>query len=325
MKKILASLLALLGLGIAGIGHAYQPGYQPVYQPGATQVVDNVYAIVGPTTERTVENNALNNNLGFVVTDTGVVLIDSGASRLGAEQIEAAVAAVTEKPITHVINTGSQDHRWLGNGYFADQGAQIIALERTVETQKRFAEQHVARLEGVLGERFAGTQPVYATSPAAGERLKLEVGGTDFEIIWFGDAHFPGDVVVWLPEQKAIFTGDLVYVDRMLGIHPWSDVTSWRAAFHAMEALAMEALEPVYLIPGHGQVTNLAQARAETGDYLDFLVTKIRAAVEDFEGLQATMDRLSEAPRFSHLQHFDDWHRTNISRVFTQLEAELMQ
>ena len=312
MKKTLVAFCALLGLGLAGTSQAYEPE--------ATPVVDNVYAIVGPITGRTAENDALNNNLGFVVTDDGVVLIDSGASRLGAEQIDAAIDAVTDKPVTHVINTGSQDHRWLGNGYFTDQGAEIVALKRTVETQKEFADQHVARLEEVLGERFAGTEPMQAAEPIDADRKALEIGGTTFELIWFDDAHFPGDIVVWLPEQETVFTGDMVYVDRMLGIHPWSDVLSWRQAFHEMETL-----EAKHVVPGHGQVTDMAQARAEAGDYLDFLVTEIRTAVDNFEGLQATVEQLSDAPPFKHLEHFDNWHRTNISRAYTQIEAAAMQ
>jgi len=312
MKNALFSLLALAGLGLAGIAQAYEPK--------ATPVVDNVYAIVGPITGRTAENDALNNNLGFVVTDDGVVLIDSGASHLGAQQVDAAIDAVTDQPVTHVINTGSQDHRWLGNGYFADQGAEIVALKRTVETQKEFTDQHVARLEEVLGERFAGTEPMQAPDPIDADRTTLEIGGTTFELIWFGDAHFPGDIVVWLPEQETAFTGDMVYVDRMLGIHPWSDVLSWRQAFQEMETL-----EATHVVPGHGQVTDMTQARAEAGDYLDFLVTEIRAAVDNFEGLQATVERLTDAPPFEHLEHFDNWHRTNISRAFTQIEADAMQ
>lgn len=312
MKKPLVSLVALLGLGLAGLVQAYEPK--------ATPVADDVYAIVGPITGRTAENDALNNNLGFVVTRDGVVLIDSGASRLGAEKIDAAIDAITDKPVTHVINTGSQDHRWLGNGHFAEQGAEIVALARTVATQKEYADQHVRRLEEVLGERFEGTEPTYAADPIDADRQTLEIGGTEFQLIWFGDAHFPGDIVVWLPEQETVFTGDMVYVDRMLGIHPWSDVLSWQKAFHAMEKL-----DPEHVVPGHGQVTDLTQARAETGDYLDFLVTEIGAAVDNFEGLQSTVDRLSDAPRFEHLEHFDNWHRTNISRAFTQIEAAAMQ
>lgn len=318
MKSALVAMLGLVGLSVAGFAQAYEP---ESYELRATPVVDNVYAIVGPITGRTAENDALNNNLGFVVTDEGVVLIDSGASRVGAERIDAAIDEVTDKPVTHVINTGSQDHRWLGNDWFAEQGAEIVALKRTVETQQRFADQHVARLEEVLGERFAGTEPMQAADPVDADRKTLEIGGTTFELIWFGNAHFPGDIVVWLPAQETVFTGDLVYVDRMLGIHPWSDVLSWQKAFGELEKL-----EAKHVVPGHGQVTDMAQARAEAGDYLDFLVEEISAAVDNFEGVQETTNRLTdEAKDFKHLEHFDNWHRTNVSRAYAQIEEAAIQ
>jgi hypothetical protein len=87
------------------------------------KVADNVYAFVGPTDDRTIDNLGLNSNHGLVVTDKGAILIDSGASFTAAKALEKAAAQVTKQPIVAVINTGSQDHRWLGNGYFAGKAA----------------------------------------------------------------------------------------------------------------------------------------------------------------------------------------------------------
>ncbi|MHB9086177.1 MAG: MBL fold metallo-hydrolase, partial [Thiobacillus sp.] len=64
-----------------------------------------------------------------------MILIDSGVSLLGAKKIEAAIARVTKQPVRWVVNTGSQDHRWLGNDYFSRKGAEVIALARTAATQ----------------------------------------------------------------------------------------------------------------------------------------------------------------------------------------------
>src|SRR5512135_2956090 len=136
MKRFLLALFAAFGILIALAGHAE-------YQPRAEKVADNVYAIVGPLGQRSADNDGLNANFGFVVTPQGVILIDSGASRLGAEKIAAAVAKVTDKPVRWVINTGSQDHRWLGNDFFAGKSAEVIAMRRTAATQAEFAAQHM--------------------------------------------------------------------------------------------------------------------------------------------------------------------------------------
>lgn len=309
IMQTLPSLLVLVLLAAHGVAHAETSEWAP------TEVASSVYALIGPTGARTVQNDALNCNIGFVITKQGVVLIDSGASRLGAERIARAVRMVTDQPIRWVINTGSQDHRWLGNGYFAAQGAEIIALQRTVETQQRHAQPHLASLGRVLGERLTGTEPVTAPEPRPGDEARLTLGGTPIELRYLGDAHFPGDAVVWLPDQQLLFSGDLIYTDRLLGVLPSSHVRRWRAAFHRMEAL-----KPKVIVPGHGGVSDLAKARADTGAYLDWLVNEVGTAQADWEPLDQVVNRLTDAPQFSHLANFDDLHRANINRAYLDFE-----
>lgn len=280
------------------------------------RVAENVYYFKGSLDGRTYENQAFNNNTGFVVTDAGVVLIDSGPSYRVAALIESAVATVTDQPIRYVISSGSQDHRWLGNGYFQERGAELIALKRTAETQRQFAERHMQRLAGILKDRFEGTEPVIAAAPIDADRHRLTIGGTVIELIYGGDAHFPGDVLVWLPAQRTVFTSDVVYVERMLGVHPWSDPLGWQQAFRALEAL-----EPEVVVPGHGAACDLAKARAETGDYIDTLVREVRAGIEEWESLDETVERLADLAPFRHLKHYDEWHRMNVNRVYLNLEG----
>lgn len=72
-----------------------------------------------------------------------MILIDSGTSRLGAQKLAETIRKVTKQPVRWVISTGSQDHRWLGNDYFAGQGAEVIALSRTAATQAEYGVQHM--------------------------------------------------------------------------------------------------------------------------------------------------------------------------------------
>ena len=306
MRLLLAPLLFILALS----AHA-----APAFQPKAEKVVDNVYAIVGPLGQRSADNDGLNANFGFVVTPKGVILIDSGASRLGAQKLEAAIAGVTKQPVRWVVNTGSQDHRWLGNAYFAGKGAEVIALARTAATQAEYGAQHMQGLERFLGKRLAGTQPLPApkTLPEAGT---LELGGETLEIA-YTDAHFPGDAWVWLPKHGVMFSGDLVYVDRLLGVLPWSSVQNGQRAFHALAAL-----KPARIVPGHGRVCDLAQAQRETGDYYDFLVDKVGAAAKEMEPMDATLDRYADLPEFRHLENYGDLHRANMNRAFTEFESQ---
>lgn len=286
------------------------------YQPKAERVVDNVYAIVGPLGQRSEENDGLNANYGFVVTPKGVILIDSGASRLGAAKLEDAIRAITNQPVRWVINTGSQDHRWLGNDHFASRGAEIIALRRTAATQAQIAAQQLRGLERFLGNRLAGTRPLPAGKPIDGDMATLELGGATLRLS-YTDAHFPGDAMVFLPRHGVVFTGDLVYVDRILGVMPESSVAKGQKAFRAMAALA-----PAHIVPGHGRVCDMARAKRDTGDYYDFLAGTIGAAAKEMESMDEVLKRHAEAPAFRHLENFDSLHRTNMNRAFTEFEAQ---
>lgn len=179
-------MLAFLA-GIAALGARAD------FQPKAEKVVDNVYAIVGPLGQRNAEIDGLNANFGFVVTPQGVILIDSCASLLGAKKIEAAIAKATRQPVRWVVNPGSQDHRWLGNAYFAGKGAEVIAMSRTAATQAEYATQHMEGMTRFLGKRMQGSRPL------AGDSAMLQRGGEMLELT-YPNAHFPGDAWAWLAQ-----------------------------------------------------------------------------------------------------------------------------
>lgn len=286
------------------------------YLPRAEAVADNVYAMVGPLGQRSAENDGLNANYGFIVTPAGVVLIDSGASLIGAKKLEKAIRAVTDQPIRWVVNTGSQDHRWLGNAYFARQGARIIALRRTAEMQEKNARQQIENLRRFLGEGLAGTVAMIGPQPLADGASRLELGGEVIELV-YTDAHYSGDAMAYLPARGIVFSGDLVYVDRLMGILPGSSVRNGRKAFRALAAL-----KPARIVPGHGRVCDLAQAQRESGDYYEFLAEKIGAAAREMESMDEVLKRYADLPAFRHLENYDSLHRANMNRAFTEFESQ---
>lgn len=278
-----------------------------------TKVTDNVYAYVGEMGDRSKDNYGLNSNHGLVVTDKGAVLVDSGASYTAAKQLETAAAKITKQPIVAVINTGSQDHRWLGNGYFADKGVEVIALQRTVETQKKQGAGQIAGLKNTLGEQMEATQAVTAKQPIAEDSKRLSIGGTEFELRYFADAHFAGDVTVYLPKTKVLFSGDHVYVDRILGVLPGhSNPKTWRTAVHEM----MKAYPQAKVVPGHGNVCDMKKVKAETADYLDYLNDVVGKAAADMGNIDEVSAKAKDLPAFKHLSVYDVLHPKNVNSTF---------
>jgi glyoxylase-like metal-dependent hydrolase (beta-lactamase superfamily II) len=281
------------------------------------QVTPRVYALVGDLGQRSPTNLGHNMTSGFIVGDDAVVVVDSGASKAGAEAIQAAVRAVTPKPIRWVINTGGQDHRWLGNAWFKSQGATIIAAVTGAQDMRTRSGEHMAQAAQLIGERFAGTEPRYPDITFEG-RYTVPLKGVAVELIHTGGAHTPGDLFVWLPRERIAFTGDAVYVQRLLGIRDQRFAT-WIASLEYLR----DTLKPAVVIPGHGHVTNLSEAMRDSLGYLVMLRERVREriaagafdAVEAAEGLDQSA--------FAYLQNYDDlpFRAANARRVAEALFA----
>lgn len=306
--KLPSLLSALLLTCAATLAHAVEVKFQPV-APG-------VYAFVGEKSGRTYENEGLNANIGLVVTPAGALLIDSGASFKGAQQIHAAVKQVTSQPVKWVINTGGQDHRWLGNGYFIAQGAEVIAHANAKADMLARGGDHVASLKNELKEKLDGTVPTLPTRWLSGQDETLNLGGMAIEVKHRNGAHTPGDLMVWLPQQRVVFSGDIVYVDRMLGVIPVSHTGRWLESF-----AALEALQPARIVPGHGDVCDLPKAQAQTRNYLQALRTHMKKAVDDSTEISAAIKTFDAQP-WMHLLNAADLHPGNASRTYLELERE---
>lgn len=308
MKHFASVCIFLLSLAVTG-------PLQAADQPALTQVSDNVYVLVGELGNRNPQNLGNNANLGVIITTKGVVVVDPGGSYRGAQHLHTLIKRVTDQPVVTVINTGGQDHRWLGNGYFKQQGATIIASADAVADHRARQRDQLFMLNNLVGvEGVKGTEPVYADK-TFDTSMKLKVGDTDIEIHHVGKAHTPGDSFVWLPKQRIMFTGDIVYTERMLGVIEVSGSKSWLTVFNKMASY-----QPKIIIPGHGHPTDLARAKADTYDYLVFL----REAVAQFmdNGGDISDIRKVDQSRFKHLLNFEILAGRNAQRVYSELEWE---
>lgn len=278
------------------------------------KVADGIYAFVGEKQQRSPENLANNATFGLIVTNDGAVLIDPGGTWKGAEALHAAVRAVTDKPVRFVVNTGGQDHRWLGNGYWKAQGARVIASAAAVADQKARASMQMSMLRELLQDKLDGTEPAFADIVFDKEHA-IGIGGLTVEIRHIGPAHTPGDSMVWVPARKTVFTGDVVYTERILGILDVSNSKTWLTAF-----ASIAALQPEHVVPGHGHPTTLARAKADTYDYLVNLRQRIKEHQD--KGGNAIGSVKVDQSAFGHLEQFDTLAGRNAQQVFSEMEFE---
>jgi len=296
------ALLAVAGPALAGTLDVHK-------------VSDGVWALVGPFEQRNAENLGNNATFGLVETSEGAVLIDPGGSALGAAMIDAEIRAITDQPVVYVIDTGGQDHRWLGNGYWRDKGASIIAAKAAVTDQQDRSSMQMTVLSQLVGaEGMAGTELVTADIVFE-DAYVLELGGMTFDIRHPAAAHTPGDSFVWLPQSKTVFAGDIVFVGRMLGVLAFSNTSEWLKAFEAIAELG-----PEHLVPGHGPATTLAVARADTYDYLANLREKMQAHIDGGGDIIGSVE--VDQSKFEYLELSDGLARRNAQTVFEKMEWE---
>ena len=278
------------------------------------KVKENIYAIVGGLEQRSPSNLGNNATFGFVVTSEGVVLIDAGGTELGAKAIEQEVRSVTDKPIVTVINTGGQDHRWFGNHYFASLGAETITAMATAADHLKRQSMQIEGMKNFTQDGWVGTEPQVAKTLIESE-TDYQLGDTEFSFIPVGPAHTANENFVWFPKEQVLFSGDVIYVERMLGIMDHSNHKPW------LETLArIEALNPSVIIPGHGHPTSLETAKRDTFEYLNFLREEVAAILDDGGDMQSisTIDQ----SKYEYLISYESLHGANAQRVFEEMEWE---
>lgn len=311
-----AMMVALLWAGMAGaseeIADKY-PGSMLYDKP--VEVIPHVFSAIGATAPPTYENAGHNNNLSFIVTGDGVVVVNAGASYGLAKALHDEIRAVTDQEVKLVLLENGQGHAMLGSNYWAEQGVKVVAHEEAAAEIEEYGAQVLRGMRAYAGDQGEGTE-IHLPDESFSDEYIVEMGDMRIEARYLGPAHSPGDIVVWLPEQSLVISGDMAFHERMLPIFEHTYTADWIETWET----AFEPLGATYVIPGHGHPTNMAQVRRYTRDYLVYLREKIG------EHLEAGGD-LSEAyyvdqSPYAHLDTFEELATKNAGRVFEQMEFE---
>jgi len=294
-------------------------GAAPLATAGAAALVPvsvapDVYAFIGAQEEIAPGNQGNVINSGFIVGADGVIVIDTGVNVEHGRAILAAIRTVTDKPIALVINTHPHPENVLGNHAFA--GAPILARRETVEAMQARCKRCFENVERILGApAMKGTEIVMPTL-SVDRNGSFSAGGRRIELYHFGWGHTEGDLAVFDPQSGVLFTGDLVYLDRVPYTHE-AHIRGWIAALQQLEEIPARRI-----VPGHGPVADPARMR-ETRAYLAALLA---ATERQYGAGTSVLDLLNDPnmdlPQFTGWALYRDTHPLNIQHVYTELERE---
>jgi cyclase len=232
--KLMPVLAAVFSLLVVRVLWAQDLG------PQIKQIKDGIYVYVG---------KEFNSNCGIILTQEGVVLIDSGHNPTDSRAILAAVKKLTPLPVRFLIDTEPHGDHTTGHFVFSPP-AILIAHEGATESMKAaYSPERNQKLMAQSPEMRAAFEGYRMMTPHVEYRQKmtLNVGERTFELMYLKGVHSEADTAVWLPKERVLFSASAVVVNQYNILRPFVTIPDILAA-----AKMMKGLNPEFVIPGHG-------------------------------------------------------------------------
>jgi glyoxylase-like metal-dependent hydrolase (beta-lactamase superfamily II) len=285
---------------------------QALPEARALKINARVYVLLGPVQHANRVNQGYMINATVIVGDKGVILVDSGGTDEVGRHIGAAVRRITDKPVTHVVNTHHHGDHYLGNVAFA--GARVISSELCRRMVLETGEEWLGIMERDIGRKLPATKPLPAdvTYPE-GTRTQALIHGVRL-VFWVPQgSHTIGDLLVHLPDDKVLVAGD-VLVSGVVPTLQDGFLKNWIRTLGEMQALGV-----THFVPGHGDVMSL-QDVAALREAMDRFYTGVKAGFRS--GRNEAQIRKS-----LDLSDWDKLERSyvigrNINRAYLEIEAD---
>ncbi|MDB6442729.1 MULTISPECIES: quinoprotein relay system zinc metallohydrolase 1 [Pseudomonas] len=251
MRWLLLIFICLNGPAWAGADYTLQP----------RRIAEGTWLLEGSTENFAKGNGGNIVNTGFIVTDAGVVVIDTGPSRRYGEAFRRAIAATTDKPVIRVLLTHHHPDHVLGNQAFTD--VPIAALAGTGELLRQQGDAMAENMYRLVGDWMRGTEVVLPTQVL--EPGRLVVGDHSLRLLQLA-GHTGADLAILDETTGVLFAGDLVFYERALTTPNSPGLEVWLKDLDTLQALPWKLL-----VPGHGPVAGDLRPFAQMRDYLGWL------------------------------------------------------
>ncbi|MDX2290187.1 MAG: quinoprotein relay system zinc metallohydrolase 2 [Hyphomicrobiaceae bacterium] len=280
-----------------------------------TEIAPGVHVHVGAHEVFSARNAGDISNCGFIIADHGVAVIDTGGSQRTGAALLAAIRAITDKPITAVINTHMHPDHVLGNIAFEPEGARIIAHHKMGRGLAQRAERYLAAARDLMGEAaFAGTEVVLPDQAIASDTT-IDIGGRRLRLSPLPTAHTDNDLVITDETTGTVFLGDLVFAGHVPTID--GSIQGWQAAL-----LGLASQPAPRVVPGHGPAMMVwPDAASAVARYLSLITAEVRAQIKAGGTIDEAMTTAARGEAGAWLL-FEEFHARNVAAAFAELEWE---
>lgn len=287
------------------------------YHLQAQRIADQVFVFSGAQEHFSRGNGGNIVNTGFICTEQGAVVIDSGPSKLYGQQMRAQILAACPAGIAQLIITHAHPDHFLGTAAFseADRGLPIVALATTRSAIASMGDTLTENLFRMVGDWMRGTYPVVPQTEAGNQSLR--VGEREIQLIAL-DGHTDGDLAVFDTQSGVLFAGDLVFFERT-PTTPNADIGLWLSSLNVLEQLPITTL-----VPGHGPVVQDQRAQGQTANYLRWLRSTLRQSAQQGVDM-AELLTTSAPPQLGPLAVFSEEFGRSLAHLYPAQEERVLQ
>lgn len=253
-------------------------------------------------------------NIGFIVGDKGVAVVDSGGSLKIGQQLHEAIRKVTSLPILYVVNTHVHPDHIFGNAAFKADNPVFVGHAKLADAMERRHETYLRNNAAWMGEAFAGSEMIKPTQ-AVEKSLEIDLGGRTLSLTAWPPAHTGADLSVLDGKTGTLWTGDLLFIERTPSMD--GDTLGWLKLIPQLKQITAQRA-----IPGHGPVTEQWQAAFDREQrYFETLLADIRRNIKAGVPMEKAMDSAGMSEK-SQWVLFDTVNRRNINMLYPLLEWE---